>query len=147
MIACVQRVSQAKVEIDGKTNGEIGRGLLVLFGVEKGDDIEKTKLMAEKVCNLRIFKDEDGKMSLSVKDIEGEILIISQFTLAGETSKGNRPDFGNAASPDIAENLYTMYINFTRSILGADKVGTGIFGASMQVSLTNDGPVTILVRK
>ena len=147
MIACIQRVSSADVKVNGEVKGAIGAGLLVLLGVEKGDGTANAKTLAEKTCNMRIFPDADGKMSLSVKDTGGEILIISQFTLAAETNKGNRPDFTNAAPPPLAENLYMEYIAFTKSIIGAERVSVGIFAANMQVSLVNDGPVTILIKK
>ncbi|MDR2883536.1 MAG: D-tyrosyl-tRNA(Tyr) deacylase [Deferribacteraceae bacterium] len=147
MIACVQRVLNAKVEVDGKTISSIDRGLLVLLGVVKDDNVESAKLLAEKICNLRIFADKNHKMSLSVKDINGEVLVISQFTLAADLSKGNRPDFSMAELPTIAEDLYKTYVNNIRSVLGADRVGTGIFGADMQVSLVNDGPVTLIIER
>ena len=145
MIVCVQRVVSADVKVGGEIKGAIGHGLLVLLGVKRDDDISNAKTVAEKVCNLRIFPDADGKMSLSVKDTGGEILIISQFTLAADTNKGNRPDFTNAAPPQLAENLYMEYIGFTKSVIGADRVKQGVFAASMQVSLINDGPVTIVM--
>ncbi len=147
MIACVQRVSSADVEVDGLTKGAIGPGLLVFLGVEKGDDSVKVKALAEKVCNLRIFPDTDGKMSLSVKDTGGGIHIISQFTLAANTNKGNRPDFTNAAPPALAEKLYMEYIDLAKSVIGPEHVSQGVFGAHMSVSLVNDGPVTILINK
>jgi len=147
MIACVQRVSSAEVNVDKEIKGAIGQGLLVLFGVKKGDDTVKAKILAEKICNLRIFPNSDGKMSLSIKDTGGEILIISQFTLTAETNKGNRPDFINAAPPPIAEKLYIEYIDYTKAIIGAERVSHGVFAAHMQVSLVNDGPVTILMER
>lgn len=145
MIACVQRVSSASVTIDSDVTGSIGRGLLVLLGVEKGDTDEQNRKCAQKVMDIRIFPDDAGKMSLSVEDIGGEILVVSQFTLAGDCRKGRRPDFGNAMQPDVAEAMYEDFVALCRQRMGADRVATGRFAASMQVQLVNDGPVTILV--
>jgi D-tyrosyl-tRNA(Tyr) deacylase len=143
MKAVVQRVQSASVEVDGKVVGSIGPGLLVLFGVKKGDDITKTKWMADKIANLRIFKDAEEKMNLSLKDIGGEVLVVSQFTLYGDCEKGRRPSFIDALGGEEAEAVYEDFVNEMKKEMG--KVATGIFGASMQVSLVNDGPVTIIV--
>lgn len=141
----VQRVSRAKVEVDNKTVGEIGQGFLVLLGVGQNDTKEQADYLVEKMCNLRVFSDENGKMNLSIKDIEGELLIVSQFTLYADCNKGNRPSFVNAASPDIANELYEYFIEKCKKIV--KNVQKGIFGENMKVSLLNDGPVTIILEK
>lgn len=141
----VQRVKKSKVEIKSKTYSEIGKGILVLLGVEKGDAKEKADWLARKVCNLRIFSDEDGKMNLSVKDIKGEILVVSQFTLASYVKKGNRPSFTNAAPEEEAVPLYEYFINRIKE--EGVPVKTGVFGADMDVSLVNYGPVTFILEK
>lgn len=145
MRAVIQRVSKSKVDVDGETIGQIGKGLLVLLGVGLEDDKSDTKYLAEKIVNLRIFEDEDEKMNLSLKDIEGEILIISQFTLQGDIRKGRRPNFGGAAKPDQAEPLYEDFIERCKEYEEITNIQTGKFGADMKVDLTNDGPVTILL--
>ena len=127
--------------------GQIASGLLVLFGVEKNDSDSYIKWMADKTVNLRIFEDENGKMSRSLIDIDGSVLVVSQFTLAGNASKGRRPDFTGAEAPERANEFYIKFIDELKSILGDKKVASGIFGANMEVSLVNDGPVTILVEK
>ena len=143
MIAVIQRVKNASVSIDGRINGECSHGLMILLGVSK-DDIEKdAELLATKISKLRIFCDENGKMNLSVKDIDGEALIVSQFTLLANYKKGNRPDYFNAGSPDRAQMLYEYFVKLMKSEL--KHVGTGEFGADMQVSILNDGPVTIVM--
>ena len=147
MICCIQRVSEASVKIDGAIVGEIGAGLLVLFGVEKGDDPSYTDWMSEKIANLRIFEDENGKMSRSLLDIGGSVLIVSQFTLAGDASKGRRPDFYRAEVPNRAKELYEKFISSMKSVIGEDKMASGVFGADMDVALINNGPVTILLEK
>ncbi|MGE4498570.1 MAG: D-aminoacyl-tRNA deacylase [Deferribacterales bacterium] len=147
MKLCIQRVSSAFVRVDGKTVAEIGRGLLILFGAEKGDREEFIDFLAKKVCALRVFEDENGKMSLSVKDTDGSVIVVSQFTLAADCRKGLRPDFGNALEPEKAEKYYEKFADLCRAELGADKVGTGIFRAEMEVGLVNDGPVTIILEK
>jgi D-aminoacyl-tRNA deacylase len=136
--ALVQRVSQAAVSVEGEEVARIGRGLLVLLGVRRGDGTEQADRIAGKLERLRIFEDADGKMNLSVREVGGELLCISQFTLYGDTRKGNRPSFVEAAGPESAEPLYER----VRAALGAEG---GVFGARMAVSLVNDGPVTLLV--
>lgn len=143
MRAVVQRVSQASVKVDDKIVGEIGKGLLVLLGVGKEDSIEDLDYLVEKILGLRIFEDEDEKMNLSLIDIGGELLVVSQFTLYGDVRKGKRPSFTGSASPEIAEE---MYLNFIKLCVEKGiKTETGIFGANMDVSLINNGPVTILL--
>ncbi len=141
----IQRVSEAKVEVDNKVVGKIGRGFLVLLGVGQEDNEEKANFLVEKLCNLRVFRDENEKMNLSIKDIDGELLIISQFTLYADCKKGNRPSFVNAADPKFANNLYEYFINKCKEKV--KNVEKGIFGADMKVSLINEGPVTILLEK
>ncbi len=139
----LQRVSSASVDVEGKEIARVGKGLLVLFGAEKGDAFSRADFLAGKTVNLRIFPDSAGKMNLSLKDIGGEILVVSQFTLAGDCSKGRRPGFDKAALPKDAETLYLRYIEvLTQSGL---RVATGKFGADMQVKLVNDGPVTFIL--
>ena len=141
MIALLQRVSEASVSVDNKVVGEIEQGLLVLLAIEPGDNQEKAKRLAEKVAGYRIFEDENGKMNLNVKQINGDILVVSQFTLAANTSKGLRPSFTSAAPPKLSEELYQYFCQQLRLLDFA--VPTGVFGADMQVRLLNDGPVTI----
>jgi D-tyrosyl-tRNA(Tyr) deacylase len=141
--AVIQRVHEAKVEVDGKTVGRIGRGILLFLGVEKGDKERDADWLAEKIGNLRIFEDEAGKMNLSVKEIEGELLAVSQFTLAGNCAKGRRPSFDSAAPPEEANRLYEYFVERLRGL--GFRVETGIFQAMMQVSLVNDGPVTFIL--
>jgi len=139
MIALIQRVTQAQVDVQGETVGKIGKGLLVLLGVEKADNQEKADKLAEKVLNYRIFSDENDKMNLNVQQAGGELLIVSQFTLAADTQKGLRPSFSKGAAPDVANELYQY---FTQKCGQKVPVATGQFAADMQVSLVNDGPVT-----
>jgi D-aminoacyl-tRNA deacylase len=136
--ALVQRVSRAAVEVDGEEVAAIGPGLLVLLGVRVGDGDPEADRIAGKIERLRVFEDAEGKMNLSVRDVGGELLCVSQFTLYGDTRKGNRPSFVEAAPPELAERLYER----VRAALGAEG---GVFGAHMQVSLVNDGPVTVLL--
>lgn len=139
----IQRVSEAKVEVDGQTMGSISRGALVLFGVHKNDIPEQTLWLSNKLVNLRIFADELDKMNLSLLDIKGEVLIVSQFTLYGNCTEGRRPAFTDSAPPDMANTLYEKFIDETRQ--NNLKVNTGVFGARMKVSLVNDGPVTFIL--
>ena len=144
MKAVVQRVSSSCVKVDGELIGSIGRGYNVLLGVEPGDTEEHADVLAAKIAKLRIFRDEQDKMNLSVTDIDGEILVISQFTLCADIRKGNRPSFTTAASPDKANELYEY---FQKQLLknGVRRVEHGEFGADMKVEINNDGPVTILM--
>jgi len=141
----LQRVAAASVYVDGKEIANINRGVLVLFGVEKGDGEDQTSFLADKTLNLRIFPDDRGKMSFSCVDIGGDILVVSQFTLAGDCSRGRRPGFGRAADPDTARRLYEYYVELLhRSGL---KVAMGRFAADMKVQSVNDGPVTFLLER
>jgi len=143
MKALLQRVSSAKVTVDGQVTGEIGRGLLVFLCAVKGDTERDLDHVVKKVPALRIFEDDEGKMNLSVMDVKGEALVVSQFTLAASTRKGNRPSFENAEAPGKARELCDMFV---RRIAGQGITArTGVFGAMMDVSLVNDGPVTILI--
>lgn len=143
MKAVIQRVSSASVTVGDQVVGQIGNGILVLLGVEKGDSENTADWLAEKISTLRIFGDEAGKMNLSVSDIGGAILAVSQFTLAGNCDKGRRPSFDTAAPPDEGKRLYDFFVGALRR-LGLP-VETGIFQADMQVALTNDGPVTFIL--
>ncbi len=141
----LQRVSQSKVTVDGEITGQIGQGLVLLIGITKGDDESTLKWMADKCANLRIFEDDQGKMNLSLLDVKGEILAISQFTLYGNCQKGRRPSFIEAAPPEIAEPLYLRFVELlkTHRVI----VETGIFGAHMDVEIHNDGPVTLVLER
>lgn len=141
----VQRVKNAKVEVEGKTVGSINNGFLVLLGVTHTDTIKEADYLVKKLCNLRVFEDDNGKMNLGLKDIGGELLIVSQFTLYADCSQGNRPSFINAAKPDVANELYEYFCE--KCMEQNIKVEKGIFGADMKVSLLNDGPVTIILEK
>ena len=143
MRAVIQRVSWSQVVVDGKVVAQIGRGLLVLLGVGKEDNEKDVKFMLRKIPNLRIFEDEEGKMNRSLMEIGGELLLISQFTLYGNCRKGLRPSFEKAASPEQANQLYGLLLKTLRE--QGVKVQNGVFGAHMQVSLCNDGPVTIIL--
>lgn len=144
MIVVLQRVTQAKVDIDEKTVGQIGKGLMVLVCAERGDTDEKARLLAQRLLRYRVFEDENGKMNLSVTDVKGGLLLISQFTLAADTTRGNRPSFTPAAPPDEGKRFFDIFVQ------EAEKSGltvqTGQFGAYMRVSLVNDGPVTLTLR-
>jgi len=142
--AVIQRVSNAKVLVGSEEVSEIGKGLLVLLGVGRDDDESDAIWMAKKIANLRVFEDAEGKMNRSVIEVEGEVLVVSQFTLYGDVRKGNRPSFTGAASPKHGERLYELLIEHLRRHY-ALRVGTGKFGAKMTVELKNDGPVTILL--
>lgn len=146
MKAIVQRVSKAKVTIDGKINGKIGRGLVVLIAVKEGDNENTMKWMANKLANLRVFPDEEGKMNLSVQDVGGGILFISNFTVYGNVKKGFRPSYSKAAGPDFAEPMYDKMAEYMKQEYDFP-VETGIFGAMMDVELVNDGPVTVIIEK
>ena len=143
MKALIQRVRESRVEVDGETVGEIGPGLLVLLGVERGDDQPQLQKMADRLLAYRVFADAEGKMNLNVLEAGGSLLLVSQFTLAADTRKGLRPSFTPAAPPELAESLYEQMIDELRA-RGAE-VATGQFAADMQVSLINDGPVTFLL--
>ncbi|MFN8287563.1 MAG: D-aminoacyl-tRNA deacylase [Chitinophagales bacterium] len=142
MRVTIQRVSEASVTIEGKVKSQIGLGLLVLAGFEEGDAKEDLEWMSGKLANLRIFQDENGQMNLSVKDVGGDIIVVSQFTLHAMTKKGNRPSFIRAARPEQAIPLYESFVKMVEKELGKP-IGTGEFGADMKVALINDGPVTI----
>ena len=144
MKVVIQRVSSASVTIDSKIVAEIQKGLLVLVGIEDADTQEDTNWLCQKIANLRIFGDENDVMNLSVRDIDGEIIVVSQFTLQASTKKGNRPSYIKASKPDVAIPIYEGFVQQLEKELGK-KVQTGVFGADMQVSLLNDGPVTIII--
>ncbi len=142
MRAVIQRVTQANVSVDGNVVGSCGKGYMILVGVVKGDTESQADLLARKTASLRVFEDENGKMNLSVNDVDGEILAISQFTLCADCKKGNRPSFTPSEEPTRANELYELYCEKLKEY-GVKKVDKGIFGADMKVSLINDGPVTI----
>lgn len=144
MRALIQRVKHADVVIDGHVNGEIGPGLLVLLGVHITDTQEDIDWLVKKVSQLRVFDDENGVMNRSVMDVDGEVLVVSQFTLYASTKKGNRPSYINAAPPEAAVPLYEAFVESMSTAIGK-RVPTGVFGADMKVSLLNDGPVTIMI--
>ncbi|MFN3759377.1 MAG: D-aminoacyl-tRNA deacylase [Algoriphagus aquaeductus] len=144
MIAVIQRVSESSVKIDGKIKAQIGLGLMILLGIEDADGPEDIDWLSKKIVNLRIFPDENEVMNRSLLDVNGEILLISQFTLHASTKKGNRPSYIKAAKPDVAIPLYEKMIVALETELGKS-IGTGEFGADMKVSLINDGPVTIVM--
>ena len=143
MKVLIQRVKHASVTIDNQLHSKISKGILALVGIEKGDSLENVQKMAKKVVNLRIFADENDKMNLSLLDVLGEMLIVSQFTLCGDCKKGTRPSFDKSAHPDIANELYEAFIKEVASY--GIKHGTGRFGAMMDVELINDGPVTFML--
>ncbi|UJH68232.1 D-aminoacyl-tRNA deacylase [Allomuricauda sp. SCSIO 65647] len=144
MRAVIQRVSKASVTVDGKVISNIGNGLLILLGVEETDTEKDIEWLSKKIVNLRIFNDGQGVMNLSLFDIGGEAIVVSQFTLHAQTKKGNRPSYIKAAKPEVAIPMYDKFVAQMKIDLGKD-VGTGIFGADMKVALLNDGPVTIIV--
>jgi D-tyrosyl-tRNA(Tyr) deacylase len=144
MKALIQRVTSGRVSTSGKIISEVGKGYVILLGVKDGDSVKEVELLAEKTVNLRIMSDETDKMNISIKDVNGEIMVISQFTLHADTTSGRRPSFIRAAKPDVAEKLYLYYIKRVKE-LGIKKVVTGIFGAYMKVEMINDGPVTIML--
>ena len=145
MRALVQRVSEARVEVDDRVVGRIGAGWLILLGVRKGDNLETAKWLAEKCIHLRGFADDQGKMNRSIVDVQGQLLIVSQFTLYGDCQRGRRPGFDDAAPPDQAKELYLSFCEHARSF--GISVEQGVFQADMKVSLVNDGPVTFLVER
>lgn len=144
MIVVLQRVTQAHVTIEDKTVGQIGKGLMVLVCAERGDTDEKARLLAQRLLRYRVFEDENGKMNLSVTDVKGGLLLVSQFTLAADTTRGNRPSFTPAAPPDEGKRLFDIFVQETEK--SGLTVQTGQFGAYMRVSLVNDGPVTLTLR-
>lgn len=144
MIAVIQRVTEASVAIEGTIRGKIGTGYLVLLGIRQDDSAEDLEWLAKKIVNLRVFGDTEGKMNLSLQDVQGDILLISQFTLHASTKKGNRPSFIEAARPEVAIPLYEQMIRVLEAAL-QKPIQTGEFGADMQVALLNDGPVTIII--
>lgn len=144
MIAVIQRVSESSVKIEGKVKSQIGLGLMVLLGIEDADQKDDIEWLSKKIVNLRLFPDENEVMNKSLLDVNGEILLISQFTLHASTKKGNRPSYIKAAKPDVAIPLYEQMIGALEQELGKE-IGTGEFGADMKVSLINDGPVTIVI--
>ena len=145
MRALIQRVSQASVSVDGRIAGRIGRGFVVLLGVTHTDSTAEARWLSAKIAGLRVFDDEAGKMNRSLSDVEGELLVISQFTLYGDAQKGRRPSFTDAAGPDVAEPLVDTFIGLLRE--AGFKVATGVFGAHMDVELHNDGPVTLMIER
>ncbi len=144
MRVVIQRVTQASVSVDSKIIGQISKGLMVLVGIENADTTEDSEWLSKKICNLRIFDDEEGVMNKSLLDVDGNVLAISQFTLHAKTKKGNRPSYISAAKPDVSVALYKNFVYCLEKESGK-KVETGKFGAEMQVSLVNDGPVTIVM--
>jgi len=144
MRAVIQRVKRSKVSIENQIYSNIGSGLLVFLGITEEDDNSDIEWLANKIINLRIFGDSEGKLNFSVLDISGSILVVSQFTLYSSTKKGNRPSFLKAAKPDTAIPLYDKFVNYSREISGLD-IQTGSFGADMKIELLNDGPVTIII--
>ncbi|MCX6135551.1 MAG: D-aminoacyl-tRNA deacylase [Ignavibacteriales bacterium] len=145
MRALIQRVKRCSVTIDGSMHSAIGPGVLVLLGVKQGDQAADAEYLADRCAALRIFEDAQGKMNLSVKDVGGSVMVVSQFTLYGDTRKGNRPSYSEAAAPESAELLYDHFAGRIKELLGAEKTATGVFRAMMNVELVNDGPVTVMV--
>lgn len=145
MRALVQRVSEGSVTIEGTEHARIGKGFVILLGIRKGDTMETARFVADKCANLRVFDDGAGKMNLSLRDVDGASLVISQFTLYGDVRRGNRPGFADAALPEDAEPLYEEFVRRMKEALGDQRVSTGVFRAMMTVHIVNDGPVTLLV--
>jgi D-tyrosyl-tRNA(Tyr) deacylase len=143
MKAWIQRVTEASVEIDGEIVSQIDQGYLILLGVTHSDTEKSADELAQRICTLRICEDEDGKTNRSIIDVGGSVIVVSQFTLYADTAHGRRPGFSNAARPEIAEPLYERVVAKIREVLGADRVGTGRFGAEMKVRLVNDGPFSV----
>ena len=144
MKAVIQRVTDASVTVDGEIKGSIGKGFLILLGVVQGDTSAQAEVLASKIAKLRVFEDDNGKMNLSLLDIGGEALVVSQFTLCADCKKGNRPSFTPSAPPDVANELYLEFSDMLKTN-GIQRVENGVFGADMKVSLLNDGPVTIIL--
>jgi D-aminoacyl-tRNA deacylase len=145
MRVVVQRVSRGAISIDGAVTASIGPGAVVLLGIRKGDVAASARFLAEKCAHLRVFDDGEGKMNLALEDVGGSVLVVSQFTLYGDAQRGNRPGFTDAARPEEAEPLYDEFVSRMRELLGGDRVLTGVFRAMMEVTIVNDGPVTILI--
>jgi D-tyrosyl-tRNA(Tyr) deacylase len=143
--ALIQRVSRGSVAIEGEISANIGRGFVIFLGVRQGDVKDSAIFLAEKCANLRIFEDAQGKMNLSLKEVDGSVLLVSQFTLYADAQRGNRPGFTMAARPEEAEPLYELFVGRMRKALGDERVKTGVFRAMMNVEILNDGPVTILI--
>lgn len=145
MKALIQRVRRCSVTIDGIGHSSIGYGMLILVGVKQEDKEEDSTYLAERCAALRIFEDPQGKMNLSVRDVAGAAMVVSQFTLYGDTTRGNRPSYSDAAPPELAEKLYESFVRHLRTLLGDERVATGVFRAMMDIELVNDGPVTVTV--
>jgi len=145
MRAVIQRVKRCAVAIRGNTHSRIEKGILVFLAIKEGDNKQDVGYVAEKCAALRIFDDPEGKMNHSVRDVGGEVMVVSQFTLYGNTQKGNRPSYSDAASPQIAEPLYEQYISEMKRLVGNQKVQSGVFREMMDIELVNDGPVTVIV--
>lgn len=146
MKAVIQRVISADVKVDGQVKGSVGQGFMILFGAGHGDTAEEADWLAHKTANMRIFSDENGKMNLSIKDVGGSALVVSQFTLYADCRRGNRPSFTDACEPEKADELYEYFCDALRAE-GVTDIQKGVFGADMKVSLVNDGPVTIVLER